>query len=113
MTRKELLMEMVNGTAAQEEIAEFATLELEKMEKAAERRRSRVSKARQENEALLLEMQSRMDADSIYTTAHFEDMGLTTQKVSSLLRTLVDEGVAVKVDKVKVEKRKLQGYKLA
>ena len=113
MTRKELLMEMVNGTAAQEAIVEFATLELEKMEKAAERRRSRVSKTRQESEPFLLEMQSRMDADSVYTTADFEDMGLTTQKISALLRILVNEGVMVTTDKVKVEKRKLQGYKLA
>ena len=93
-------------------LVDFALSEIEKLDKENEARRNRVSKTRKENEPLLAEIYSRFTDDEILTSDSFSDMELTTQKIVALLTTLVKEEKIVKVDKVKVDKRKLQGYKL-
>ena len=112
MTRKEILNAIVDGTIGSDDLVNFALNELEKLEKENARRRAKVSKTRQENEPLLQEILSRFEDGEIYTSDNFSDMELTTQKIVSLLTTLANENKIVKTDKVKVEKRKLQGYKL-
>lgn len=114
MTKRELLNAIVDGTIEKDALVDFALNEIEKLDKENEARRNRVSKTRKENEPLLAEMYScfKINDDLILTSDDFSDMELTTQKIVALLTTLVKEGLIVKVDKVKVEGRKLQGYKL-
>lgn len=115
MTKRELLNAIVDGTIEKDALVDFALNEIEKLDKENEARRNRVSKTRKENEPLLVEIYNRFasNGDEILTSANFSDMELTTQKVVALLTTLVKEGMIVKADKVKVDKRKLQGYKLS
>lgn len=112
MTKRELLNAIVDGTIEKDALVDFALNEIEKLDKENEARRKRVSKTRKENEPLLQEIYSRFTNGEILTSDNFSDMELTTQKIVALLATLVTENKIVKVDKVKVNKRKLQGYKI-
>lgn len=99
MTKKELLNAIIDGTIEQDDLVEFARNEIEKLGT--------------ENEPLLAEMYGRFTNGEILTSDDFSDMELTTQKIVALLATLVREGLIIKVPKVKVDKRKLRGYKLS
>ena len=112
MTRKaffETALELFAKTG-NTELQEYATAELQKMEKASETRRNKPTKAALENAPLAAAIVETILADgSTKLTVEiaaalrelFPEMEISTQKTSGILRNLVKEG-AVTTEKIKV-----------
>lgn len=112
MTKREFYTAIMNGEI-DEQVKLFASEELEKMDAANEKRRNTLSKKAQENLPLLQHI-----ADEILTgepktaTDVAAVLEVSVQKASGLLRRLVEDGKAAKVD-VKIKGKGTQkGYTL-
>ena len=104
MTNREFFNAIINANVS-DELTAHATAELEKLNKRNAQRSSKPSKTQLENEPIkahLLEILAvkPMTASEI----HEVDAGLSTQKISSLCRQLVDAGKLM-VEEVKVPKK--------
>lgn len=104
MTNREAYNAVINGNITDEVVSHF-TAELEKLDKRNAQRSSKPSKTQLENEpikARLLEILAvkPMTASEI----HEVDADLSTQKISSLCRQLVDAG-KLAVEDVKIPKK--------
>lgn len=104
MTNREFFNAVINANV-NDELTKHATDELEKLDKRNAQRSSKPSKTQLENEPIkahLLEILAvkPMTASEI----HEVDAGLSTQKISSLCRQLVDAG-KLTVEEVKVPKK--------
>jgi len=112
MTKREFL-EIVMGLG-HPEAAEFAAKELEKMDKALEKRRSKPTKAQVANAPIIQQIVSEILEKEEFKTAS-EIAGIleiSVQKASAVLRQAVNEG-KVEVKDVKVKGKGTQkGYKL-
>lgn len=96
------------------EAAEFAAKELEKMDRALEKRRSKPSKAQLANAPIIQQIVSEILDEKEYTTASevAEVLEISVQKASAVLRQAVSEG-KVEVADVKVKGKGTQkGYRL-
>lgn len=109
MTKREFYTTIMNGEI-DEQVKLFASEELEKMDAANEKRRNTLSKKAQENlrqitdEILTEEPKTATDVAAV--------LEVSVQKASGLLRRLVEDGKAVKVD-VKIKGKGTQkGYTL-
>ena len=114
MTKREFMTAIVNGEMT-DELKAFAAAEIEKMDAANEARKAKVSKKAAENAPLMDKIYNDiLDEEEPETaTTVGEMLEVSTQKASALLRKMVEEGRAVKVD-VKVPKKGIQkGYKRA
>lgn len=112
MTKREFL-EVVMGLE-HPEAAEFAAKELEKMDKALEKRRSKPTKAQIANAPIIQQIVSEILEEKEFKTASEvgEILEISVQKASAVLRQAVSEG-KVEVADVKVKGKGTQkGYRL-
>lgn len=112
MTKREFL-EVVMGLE-HPEAAEFAAKELEKMDKALEKRRSKPTKAQIANAPIIQRIVTEILEEKEFKTASEigEVLEISVQKASAVLRQAVSEG-KVEVADVKVKGKGTQkGYRL-
>jgi predicted HTH transcriptional regulator len=112
MTKREFL-EIVMGLG-HAEAAIFAAKELDKMDKALAKRRSKPSKAQIANEPIIEQIVSEILEEEEFKTASeiSEILEISVQKASAVLRQAVSEG-KVEVEDVKVKGKGTQkGYRL-
>ena len=112
MTKREFYTAIMNGEI-DEQVKLFASEELEKMDAANEKRRNTLSKKAQENQPLLQQITDEILTDEPKTATDVAAvLKVSVQKASGLLRRLVEEGKAAKVD-VKIKGKGTQkGYTL-
>lgn len=110
MTKREFYTAIKNGKI-DEQIKLFATEELEKMDAVNEKRRNTLSKKAKENEPLLNKIKSEILTEEPKTATDVAAvLEVSVQKASGLLRRLVEDGKAAKVD-VKIKGKGTQkGY---
>ena len=112
MTKRDALNTIVGGEVT-EEVKSWAAAEIEKMDKANEARRNRVSKKAQENAPIVEAIEAVLGEEPKTATEIGAEVGVSTQKASALLRQIVEAGNAVKTD-VKVKGKGTQkGYTAA
>jgi DNA-binding transcriptional regulator YhcF (GntR family) len=112
MTKREFL-EIVMGLG-HPEAAEFAAKELEKMDRALEKRRSKPTKAQIANAPIIEQIVSEiLEGEELKTASEIaEILEISVQKASAVLRQAVSEG-KIEVEDVKVKGKGTQkGYRL-
>ena len=119
MTKKEmfgLLLELLETAevAERDELKNFVAHEIEMIENKAEK--AKTYKRKKTADVLKEQMYTKLDILEFRTihdiVSDFNDADITAAKVSARLTSLVKEGVAIK-EEIKIENRKLMGYKLA
>ena len=110
MTKREFYTAIKNGKI-DEQVKLFATDELKKMDAVNEKRRNTLSKKAQENQPLLDKIEREILTEEPKTATDVAAvLGVSVQKASGLLRRLVEDGKAAKVD-VKIKGKGTQkGY---
>lgn len=110
MTKREFYTAIMKGEI-DEQVKLFATEELEKMDAVNEKRRNTLSKKAQENQPLLQQITNEILTEEPKTATDVAAiLNVSVQKASGLLRRLVEDGKAVKVD-VKIKGKGTQkGY---
>jgi predicted HTH transcriptional regulator len=108
MTNREFLNAIANNETLTDEIREHATAEIAKMDAANEKRKNKVSKKAEENAPLIAQIVDEILGTEAKTASDVaEVLGVSVQKASSLLRTIVANGQAVATD-VKIPKKGTQ-----
>ena len=119
MTKKEmfgLLLELLETAevAERDELKNFVAHEIEMIENKAEK--AKTYKRKKTADVLKEQIYTKLDVFEFRTihdiVSDFNDADITAAKVSARLTSLVKEGLAVK-EEIKIENRKLMGYKLA
>lgn len=119
MTKKEmfgLLLELLETAevAERDELKNFVAHEIEMIENKAEK--AKTYKRKKTADVLKEQVYTKLDILEFRTihdiVSDFNDADITAAKVSARLTSLVKEGLAVK-EEIKIENRKLMGYKLA
>lgn len=109
MTKREFYNAIANGQMT-DELMDYATEQIARMDSANEKRKNTLSKKQEENEAVKAEMVKHLGTEPMTATTVGELMGISTQKASALLRQLVNDGKAT-VTEVKIPKKGTQkGY---
>ena len=110
MTKREFYTAIMKGEI-DEQVKLFASEELEKMDAVNEKRRNTLSKKAKENEPLLQQITNEILTEEPKTATDVAAvLEVSVQKASGLLRRLVEDGKAVKVD-VKIKGKGTQkGY---
>ena len=118
MTKKEmfgLLLELLETAevAERDELKNFVAHEIEMIENKAEK--AKTYKRKKTADVLKEQIYTKLDVLEFRTihdiVSDFNDADITAAKVSARLTSLVKEGLAVK-EEIKIENRKLMGYKL-
>lgn len=118
MTKKEmfgLLLELLETAevAERDELKNFVAHEIEMIENKAEK--AKTYKRKKTADVLKEQIYTKLDVLEFRTihdiVSDFNDADITAAKVSARLTSLVKEGVAIK-EEIKIENRKLMGYKL-
>ena len=119
MTKKEmfgLLLGLLETAevAEREELKNFVAHEIEMIENKAEK--AKTYKRKKVADVLKEQIYTKLDVLEFRTihdiVSDFNDADITAAKVSARLTSLVKEGLAIK-EEIKIENRKLMGYKLA
>ena len=119
MTKKEmfgLLLGLLETAevAEREELKNFVAHEIEMIENKAEK--AKTYKRKKTADVLKEQIYTKLDALEFRTihdiVSDFNDADITAAKLSARLTSLVKEGLAIK-EEIKIENRKLMGYKLA
>lgn len=116
MTSREFFTAVIEGKI-NDEIKEFAQLQIEKLDSKNAKRKTTESKTQKENKDIKKTLLATMEKDKVYTASEVAGMeieGITsTQKASALLRQMVETGTLTS-EEVKVKgKGKVKGYRLA
>ena len=112
MTNRDFYNAVINANIS-DELTEYATNALTKMDAANEKRRNAPTKAQKENLPVIESIQGVLTGELQTASDIAALVGISTQKASALLRGLVGDGYAVAED-IKVPKKGLvKGYKLA
>ena len=118
MTKKEmfgLLLELLETAevAERDELKNFVAHEIEMIENKAEK--AKTYKRKKTADVLKEQIYTKLDVLEFRTihdiVSDFDNADITAAKVSARLTSLVKEGVAIK-EEIKIENRKLMGYKL-
>jgi CRP-like cAMP-binding protein len=114
MTKREFLEAIVNAETLEVELRKFAAEELEKMDKALEKRKAKQSAKALANAPLIEQIKENLLSDEpLLASVAGEYLGVSVQKASALLRGMVADGIA-DVRDVKVLGKGIQkGYTLA
>lgn len=114
MTQRDFYNAVINANV-NDEVTEYATGALAKMDAANEKRRNTPSKAQKENAPLVEQIVNEiLDAETPKTATEVgEILGVKVQKASALLRQVVAEGKAVSTDLKVPKKGTVKGYTLA
>ena len=119
MTKKEmfgLLLGLLETAevAERDELKNFVAHEIEMIENKAEK--AKTYKRKKTADVLKEQIYTKLDILEFRTihdiVSDFNDADITAAKVSARLTSLVKEGIAIK-EEIKIENRKLMGYKLA
>ena len=119
MTKKEmfgLLLGLLETAevAERDELKNFVAHEIEMIENKAEK--AKTYKRKKTADVLKEQIYTKLDALEFRTihdiVSDFDNADITAAKVSARLSSLVKEGLAIK-EEIKIENRKLMGYKLA
>ena len=119
MTKKEmfgLLLELLETAevAERDELKNFVAHEIEMIENKAEK--AKTYKRKKVADVLKEQIYTKLDVLEFRTihdiVSDFDNADITAAKVSARLTSLVKEGLAIK-EEIKIENRKLMGYKLA
>ena len=111
MTKRDFYVFVSEGTI-NDEVIEKANELIEKLDAENEKRKNRVSKKALENEPIKDAIVAVLTSEPKTATVIGEEVEISTQKASALLRQLVEAGKANKVD-VKVKGKGVQkGYTL-
>ena len=119
MTKKEmfgLLLELLETAevAERDELKNFVAHEIEMIDNKAEK--AKTYKRKKTADVLKEQIYTKLDVLEFRTihdiVSDFNDADITAAKVSARLTSLVKEGLAIK-EEIKIENRKLMGYKLA
>lgn len=119
MTKKEmfgLLLELLETAevAERDELKNFVAHEIEMIENKAEK--AKTYKRKKTADVLKEQIYTKLDVLEFRTihdiVSDFNDADITAAKVSARLTSLVKEGLVIK-EEIKIENRKLMGYKLA
>ena len=119
MTKKEmfgLLLELLETAevAERDELKNFVAHEIEMIENKAEK--AKTYKRKKAADVLKEQIYTKLDVLEFRTihdiVSDFDNADITAAKVSARLTSLVKEGLAIK-EEIKIENRKLMGYKLA
>lgn len=119
MTKKEmfgLLLGLLETAevAERDELKNFVAHEIEMIENKAEK--AKTYKRKKTADVLKEQIYTKLDVLEFRTihdiVSDFDNADITAAKVSARLTSLVKEGVAIK-EEIKIENRKLMGYKLA
>ena len=119
MTKKEmfgLLLELLETAevAERDELKNFVAHEIEMIENKAEK--AKTYKRKKPADVLKEQIYTKLDVLEFRTihdiVSDFDNADITAAKVSARLTSLVKEGLAIK-EEIKIENRKLMGYKLA
>ena len=112
MTNREFFTNIANGTITEAE-KEFALAAITKMDETNEKRKNKPSKTAIENAPVIEALTNALTSDPQTASDLAAQVGISTQKASSLLRQIVASGVAVSTD-IKVPKKgTCKGYALA
>ena len=113
MTKREFYVAVSNGEM-DEELMNYATAEIEKMDAANEKRKEKTSKKAEENQPLIDRIVNEILTDEPMTATDIAAViELSVQKTSALCRAAVAQGKAVQSE-VKVPKRgMMKAYALA
>ena len=111
MTRREMLENVIAGTL-NDEVIEKATEMLAAMDKENEKRRNRVSKKAAENAPIKEAILGVLGDEPKTASVIGGEVGISTQKASSLLRQLVEAGSVAKTDVKVTGKGTQKGYTL-
>lgn len=104
MTKRDFYTAISAGTM-NDELMEFATAEITKMDDANAKRKEKVSKKSEENQPLIDRIANEiLGADPMTATDVAAILELSVQKVSALCRAAVAQGLAVQSD-IKVPKK--------
>ena len=113
MTNKEFYQAVVNA-AISDELTEFANKAIAKLDEKNRKKRETTSPNQAANEDIKAQILENFAAnpDRVYTCKEIADeFGTSTQKISALLKQLVDTGKVTKYDKVKDSKKNtVKGY---
>lgn len=118
MTKKEmfgLLLELLETAevAERDELKNFVAHEIEMIENKAEK--AKTYKRKKPADVLKEQIYTKLDVLEFRTihdiVSDFNDADITAAKVSARLTSLVKEGLVIK-EEIKIENRKLMGYKL-
>lgn len=114
MTRREFLEAIIDAETLEVELRKFAAEELEKMDKALEKRKAKQSAKALANAPLIEQIKENLLSDEpLLASVAGEYLGVSVQKASALLRGMVADGIA-DVKDVKVLGKGIQkGYTLA
>ena len=111
MTFRTMLENVIAGNIT-DEVIEKATERLEKLDEANEKRKNRISKKAEENAPIKEAILGVLGEEPKTATVVGEELSISTQKASALLRQLVEAGSVEKTD-VKVTGKGVQkGYTL-
>ena len=119
MTKKEmfgLLLGLLETAevAERDELKNFVAHEIEMIENKAEK--AKTYKRKKTADVLKEQIYTKLDVLEFRTihdiVSDFDNADITAAKVSARLTSLVKEGLAIK-EEIKIENRKLMGYKLA
>ena len=111
MTVREFYNAVINANLS-DEMTEYATAAIAKMDAANEKRKNTPSKKSIENAPLVEEITKLLGSEAQTATEIGEKVGISTQKASALLRKLVVDGVATSTE-VKGKKGMCKAYTLA
>ena len=115
MTNREFFTAIVSANVS-DEITKFAKSALVKLDVKNEKRRNSTSPNQRANEDFKTDILAYMreDASAVYTAKVLADkFSVSTQKISALVKQMVDNGTLDILDKVKDSKgNKVKGYKV-
>ena len=104
MTKRDFYTMISNGTV-NDEVVEFATAEIAKLDAANEKRKEKTSKKAAENQPLVDRIANEiLGAEPMTATDVAAILEVTVQKASSLCRAAVAQGLAVQTE-IKVPKK--------
>ena len=109
MTKRDFFNAIANGQIT-DELKEFATEQIARMDSANEKRKNTLSKKQEENEAVKAEIVKHLGTEPMTATTIGELMEISTQKASALLRQLVNDGKATATEVKITGKGKQKGY---
>ena len=114
MTKREFYENIINGETITNEMKEVAQSFITAMDTANEKRKSKPSKASVENQPLLDKISSEILSSELKTASDVSTvLGVSVQKASALLRTLVNQGKATSEDIKVPQKGTQKAYRLA
>lgn len=113
MTQREFLTAVSNSTL-DPEVVDFAKAEIEKMDARNEKRKATPSKTAQANEPIKEEIVKALTEKGTMCAADVGELvAISTQKASSLLRQLVEDGKVKSEDKKVPKKGTVKFYTVA